>query len=382
MLYFHQIVFCLLFMTNFLFTAHRENQDNNYATQEKKSVPASQDHIKTDPVSPTLTPDDIRKKISERILQQFEQKEKFSKNEIEEMEMVLEAAPLKAQLIPQHLENPDILPGCEDFRSAYFIGAPGTGKTIAAKAIAYKMSQKGWNYKFISSTKLVEGYRNQTSIRIENELEHLMASGKPTIIIIDEISRLLEYADKENHDTGMSATAIWSFLDRQLRNPNFFLIGTMNSAEKLPEPFKNRIMSQSIQFEVNVNPELKIKHLRKRLTNKFCSLHEEVTDEFLKNELKKIDSCYGRSLIHLATLVVMQERINTNEPHLIITKKSITNGINEYLSNEKMLKLNVKIETDEERQERHHRENMIGNVVGNVASSIIVKILIEIFLRW
>ncbi len=117
--------------------------------------------------------------------------------------------------------------------------------------------------------------------------------------------------------------------------------------------------------------EHKIKYLRKRLTHEYCNLDEEVTDEFLKNELEKVDFWYGRSFAHLATLIVMQERINTNETHLIITKKSIKNGINEYLSNEKMLKLNVKIETNEERQERHHKENMMANIIGHVLSAII-----------
>lgn len=384
MLYFHQIVLSLFFISNSLFAIHHENKESKYTTQEKKPGVVSKKPIKTDPLSPPPIPDDIRKKLSEQRPQQSEQKEEFDEDEIEEMEMVLEAAPLKAQFIPKHLEDPNFFPGCEKFRSAYFIGAPGTGKTIAAKAIAYKMSQKGWDYKFISSTELVEGYRNQTCVHIREELEGIISSGKPTLIIIDEISRLLENADSKNHDTDMSATALWSFLDKQLKNPNFFLIGTMNSAENLPQPFKNRINSNSIPFLSKASPELKIKHLRKKLTNENCSLHKEVTDEFFKSELEKVESCYGRGLIHLVTHILMLHKIHTNETPSVITKKSITNGINEYLLNEEMLKSNKKTETDEERQERHHqenialqnqhhKENIIGNVIGNVAANVIVK---------
>ncbi len=376
MLYFYQAILYLFLINNFVYTG---NQENQYPLEEKKPVLASEKHINTDPLSPPALPDDLRKKL-------FEQKEEFDKDEIEEMEMVLEAAPLKAQFIPKHLQDPTFFSGCEKFRSAYFIGKPGTGKTIAATAIAHQMSQKGWDYIFISSTELVEGYRNQTCIHIRQKLESIVSSGRPTIIIIDEISRLLENADSKNHDTDMSATAIWSFLDKQLKNEKLFLIGTMNSAENLPQPFKNRINSNAILFQSKASTELKIKHLRKKLTNNNSSLHKEVTDEFLKNELEKVDSCYGRGLIHLTTHILMLHKINTKESHSIITKTSIINGINEYLLNEEMLKTNKKTETDEERQERyhqenialqeqHHRENIIANVAGNVAANIVVKAL-------
>ena len=364
MLYFNQAILCLFLTSNFLL------------------VP--QDSIQRGPLDPRPIPDDIRKRLDEQRPQQSEQKEVFDEDEIEEMEMVLEAAPLKAQFIPKHLEDPQFFPGCEKFRSAYFIGAPGTGKTIAAKAIAYKMSQKGWNCHFISSTELVEGYRNQTCMHIRNELAGIVSSGKPTLIIIDELNRLLENSDSTHHDTDMSATALWSFLDKQLKNPNFFLIGTMNSAEKLPQAFKNRINAHTIPFQSKASPELKIKHLRKKLTNKNSRLHTEITDEFLKNELERIESCYGRGLMHLAMNIAILHKMNTNETPAIITKKSVINGINEYLSNEETLKSNTKTETDEERQERYHKENIalqeqhhienfIGNVIGNVAAHIIVK---------
>lgn len=381
MLYFHHTILCLFLTSNYLFPLHNGNEENNYRTQAKKEDTASKIPLKTDPLSPPPIPSDIQKKL-------FPQKEEFDEDEIEEMEMVLEAAPLKAQFIPKHLEDPKFFPKCKEFRTAYFIGAPGTGKTIAAKAIAYKMSQKGWDYAFISSTSLVDGYRNQTSVNIREELESIVASGKPTLIIIDEIGRLLENTESKNHDTDMSATALWSFLDTQLKNPNFFLIGTMNSAEKLPQPLKNRINSNSIQFLSQASPELKIKHLRKRLTDENCSLHTEVTDNFLKKELEKIDDCYGRSLLHLATNIIMLHKIDTNETSLIITKKSILNGINEYVLNEKMLKTNTKIETDEERQERHHQENIavqnkhhteniIANVIGSAVGNIAVTAIKE-----
>jgi SpoVK/Ycf46/Vps4 family AAA+-type ATPase len=367
MIYFHQIILCLFFISNSLFPINLENKGNTSTVQEKKST--SEDSIKIDPLRAPPIPDDIRKELLQQMPKQSTQEE-FDEEDIEEMEMVLDAAPLKAQLIPKYLEDPKSFSGMKSFRSAYFVGNPGTGKTIAAKAIAYKMSQKGWNYKFISSTELVEGYRNQTCVHLREELKYFIASGKPTLIIIDEVNRLLENADSKHHDTDMSATTLWSFLDEQLKNPNFFLIGTMNSSEKLAEPFKNRINFNLIPFISKANPELRIKHLRKKLTNENCCLHKEVTDAFLKDELKRIDSCYGRGLIHVAMHILMLHKINTNEKISIITKESIRNGINEYLVNEEILKANKKTETDEERQERHHRDIMLMQSIQTLPAAL------------
>ena len=128
--------------------------------------------------------------------------------------------------------------GVKNYRSIFFIGEPGTGKSIMAKAIAYKMMQEGWEYKFIPSTSLLGEYRNQTSMKLQKELQEIETSNKPTILVIDELNQLLENSNSKHHDTDTTSKALWIFLDKQKNNEKFFLIGTMNHISKLPKPVK------------------------------------------------------------------------------------------------------------------------------------------------
>ncbi len=205
------------------------------------------------------------------------------------MELVFKYSPLEAQLIVNHLQDTTYFPDDKDYRSAIFFGAPGSGKTMMAKAIAYKMAQKGWDCKFVSSTSLFGGHRDQTAMRVTQELESIVASKKPTIIIIDELHRLLENADSKHHDTDSTSTALWTFLDSQESNENFFLIGTMNRIDKLPQPFKSRIISDYIHFPLATDPKIKNMLVRIYLTTKNSVFHEEVNDDFLNKELEKIN---------------------------------------------------------------------------------------------
>ena len=76
----------------------------------------------------------------------------FSEIDIEEMKLVFKTSPKEAQFIIKYLQNPTFFELTQDYRSATFVGEPGSGKTTMAKAIAYHMSLQGWEYKFLSST--------------------------------------------------------------------------------------------------------------------------------------------------------------------------------------------------------------------------------------
>ncbi|HLW73287.1 MAG TPA: AAA family ATPase, partial [Candidatus Babeliales bacterium] len=146
----------------------------------------------------------------------------FSEREIEELKLVFNTSPKEAQFIVKYLQNPTSFQLSQDYRSATFIGEPGTGKTTAAKAIAHEMSKQGWECKFLSSTSLLGEHRNQTSIRLQKELEAIETSKKPTILIIDEVNRLLENSNSKHHDSDTTATTLWTFLDKHRDNKDFF----------------------------------------------------------------------------------------------------------------------------------------------------------------
>jgi AAA+ superfamily predicted ATPase len=311
-------------------------------------------------------PEEIRKQIMGEIAQQQQNSnptkktEPFNENDIEEMEFVFAASPEEAQCIVNYLEDPNYFPGVENYRSAFFVGDPGTGKSVMAQAIAHKMSQKGWEYKFLSSTSFLREYRNQTAIQLRKELEKIESSNKPTILIIDEIHRLLENTESKHHDTAETATELWTFLDRQKNNNNFFLIGTMNRIHKLPKPVKSRIISDFIEFPLMTDPIMKNNIIRKNLSTKNSQISTEVTEDFLIKELEKINPYSGRDLQKLSREILVKSKLSdkSKSSTITITQNNISQGINSYLRKKATIQYDLEEETDEERQDRYQKENL------------------------
>lgn len=283
----------------------------------------------------------------------------FGDPEIKEMEFVFIKSPKEAQCIVNHLQDPSYFPLNQDYRSAIFVGDPGTGKTVMAKAIAYKMIEHNWEYKFLPSTLFLGEHRNKTAILLQNELEAIQKSKKPTILIIDELNLLMENSESKNHDTDATAKALWMFLDKQRGNKDFFFIGTMNRINKLPKAFKSRIILNYIKFPLVSNPKFKNKFIRNVLTTKNTVLDKEVTDGFLDEELKKIGDCSERDLKNISLAICRTSKMNTpaSPSPLVIKKTAIIAVIDQYVKNKIESDYNFKEETDEERQNRHHKEN-------------------------
>src|ERR1700722_1053448 len=115
--------------------------------------------------------------------------ELFENNKIEELKIMFEAAPQRAKNIVKMLQNPGSLQTGK-FKYMFFVGAPGTGKTTTAQAIAYKMViESGWGYKFMTATDIVGGFRNQAAERLRNMLQVIREQIVPMILIIDELNK-------------------------------------------------------------------------------------------------------------------------------------------------------------------------------------------------
>lgn len=285
----------------------------------------------------------------------------FDEIEIEEIQRALRFAPEEARFIVKYLQNPELFALTQDYRSATFVGEPGTGKTTTAKGIAYEMSKYGWVCIFLSSTSLLGEYRNQTSIQLQKILEAIEASKKPTILILDELNRLLENSNSKNHDTDTIATALWAFLDKHRGNKDFFFIGTMNRANKLPKAYKSRIILDYIEFPLIGNQKYKKDFIRRELTSKNSQLDSEITDAFLDNELQKMGTCSDRDLKNLSDAIRKRGFMTTTmsaHDTMVIKKATITYVIDQYVKNKIKLDYDAEEETDEERQDRHHKENL------------------------
>jgi AAA+ superfamily predicted ATPase len=351
MLYAQRIIFSLVCIVNFVLLAEQppvQKKDNN-------------DRITIRPLYIPEIPDGGRRANVDLFKQSFESTKKadiLSEQEVEEMELVFESSPEKAQDIVKHLQDADYFPCSENYRAAFFVGESGSGKTRMAEIIAHKMTQEGWEYKIIPSTSFLGEYRNQTAIQLQKELEAIASSHKPTILIIDELHRLLENASSKHHDTDSTSTVLWTFLDKQAGNKNFFFIGTMNRINKLPKPLKDRMLYGYIPFSLITDSAFKNKLLRRNLTTSATYLDEEVTDVFLDEELEKIGPCSGRNLKLISLNILMMHKGNKEKRPVRIQKEYIARAMREYMHAKAAMEYDVEDETDEERQERHHKETM------------------------
>ena len=182
-----------------------------------------------------------------------------------------------------HLKNPGRFNPA--WRSAFFVGEPGTGKTTIAKAIPHFIN---WYFDFIPSAALLGSYRNQASERLLQHLNRAVSGKRKVVVIIDEINRLLENFDSKNHDTDSTSSNLWMFLDAQRLNPNFFLIGTMNRDNKIPEPMKNRIEASSIVFPKITDP-IKLRRIfRSKLESDYQKIDKSCSDADLNECIKTL----------------------------------------------------------------------------------------------
>src|SRR5579872_4507355 len=166
----------------------------------------------------------------------------ISGSSIEELEQVFTNAPARVKNIVAHLKDPKFF-SKETYRSVFLVGAPGVGKSTMAKAIGYQLRNAGWKTRFFTCADLefAGENRNIAAIRLVSTLNDLVAQkNSKIIIIIDELNQLLENYNSKQYDTDMTSKALWTFLDKNRYNENFFFIGVMNDAGKIPQQLKSR----------------------------------------------------------------------------------------------------------------------------------------------
>ena len=123
-----------------------------------------------------------------------------------EMDAVFASAPEKAQRIVKHLQNPDLYQRPE-YRAAFFVGIPGTGKSTLAKAIAYKLG-KPWVCDCVAATQFQGEARGQTALQLREFLEMIVKIRPKTVVVIDELNQLLEHSESKHHDTDATSKTL------------------------------------------------------------------------------------------------------------------------------------------------------------------------------
>jgi AAA+ superfamily predicted ATPase len=281
-----------------------------------------------------------------------------------EMHYICQSAPMDVQTIIKHLKDPSFLRDGE-YRSAIFYGPPGTGKTTCAKAIAYIMKREaGWEINFFSCSNFLGDQRNQGALRLDAKLHEISLRKKPNIVVIDELNQLLEHAQSSNHDTDATSKALWTFLDQQNNNDHFFLIGTMNKIDALPQQLKSRWISDCIEF-TSVDIAYKNKIFRDNCNGSGFALADEIDDHFLSEQLCHVQDNTYRSLKKFVSRVkrVYRKRCSESSSELVITKLDIEQAVKDYQVTLKALKYGAVEETDAQRQERHFAQHQLMNSI-------------------
>ena len=285
--------------------------------------------------------------------------ESVSGSSIRELEQVLRGAPQEALDILETFLNPR----GEIDRAALLVGEPGVGKTTLAKSMAYLAHKlKGWTLVFYSSTDFGSSndQRNSSGNRLRETLEAIVARNKKAIVILDEIDKILENHNSTHHDTGYMATGLWAFLDRQRHKGNFYLIGTANRVDSIPEPFKERVYDTTIVLP-EPTPEMRRKIFRAKIdAHRFIILDPVCDNIFFDEFLGRLEGWSGRRLekiINKAEKIAHRPHRGSKKPSLVKQEhfEAALSTLTEV--GDKTLKIGHQKESQEEIQNRMHEEN-------------------------
>lgn len=221
--------------------------------------------------------------------------QKYGKS-LEEINLVYESAPLDATDIIDKLAHPNWYPK-GFYRASLFLGDPGVGKTTLAIAIGLKARElAGWFFEFFIHSDFDGSERNATGINLKNKLQAIVDRREKTLVVIDELHRLLENSGDKHYDTANTSSTLWTFLDHHTTNENFFFIGCMNEAINMADPMKDRMCTNSIMLP-KPTPEMKRRVFRSKLTNALTILHNDCNnDAFIDELLLQLEGWSGRNI--------------------------------------------------------------------------------------
>ncbi|RMF90077.1 MAG: AAA family ATPase [Methanobacteriota archaeon] len=157
----------------------------------------------------------------------------------------------KCKIVMKYLEDPESFGGWAP-KNVLFHGAPGTGKTMTAKALANEVKARFFK---VRATDLVGEFVGDGSKRI-HELYSMAADSAPAIVFIDEVDAVgLDRAYQSvRGDVAEVVNALLSELDGVKENPGVVTIAATNSPALLDRAIRSRF-EEELEFKIPTKDE-------------------------------------------------------------------------------------------------------------------------------
>lgn len=247
----------------------------------------------------------------------------------------------------------------------FLTGEPGMGKSTLAKAIGMILTNKGGNIYFLTSGNILKKNRNTTSDYLNELMQTIAASKEKSVIIIDELNKILENHASEHTDSSQTAGTLWTAMDGQIKNPNFFFIATANETKKISPQLQDRFL---IDFVKITNPQEKarIEQLKYHINKIENPKDTTINEVYIKELAKKTANFSSRRIDQLCDLAdgcaidkeLIKHSNNFDLVKPVVTKECFEEAL-------KIIEAKLQDHTDFSPQmpdeERRHRETLKQN---------------------
>ena len=273
----------------------------------------------------------------------------------EEAEYILSFLQPQIQTLPRRINAMNI--GLRGSANAIvLLGESGNGKSDAMEAIA-ALLDPDWSIHRIKERDLHKhaGARGDSTVQF-NKLLHAMRQGSgKNFIIMDELNGYLEHFASEHHDTDTFSRTFWEMLDEHLKKPEYFLIGSVNEFDKVPQQVKTRLIDCIFDIPGFTTPEHLSACLRKIQSNRPEFFMQDGNNDYLLQQFTELGVRTARSTRSLMYSVFGEAATFAQDYNHIPVQRA---HIDEAIARHKRIAIKIKYGQDVlSDEERRHREN-------------------------
>lgn len=285
---------------------------------------------------------------------------------VKQLEKCYKKAPEKVKLLTKRLLHDEFMKKPK-FRGAFFIGKPGTNKTMSAFSVAYQVRNK-FDCAVIHCPELTKKGRGATTELLNEKLDEALQPQPGnehlgTLLILEEGDQILEHATDPHFDNAESTRSLNTLFNKITNNKKAFVITTVNDCATFSEMMKDRILINGVIFKTLAKDEEKLDAFLDQLDIQDMKRHPDCTNEFLIEKLSKLPECSGRNIEALINQASFYAQKDTDDLDTITIKKNHINAaIADLHELKSVIRVGKIIETDYQQRERHQKQNIRVNI--------------------